>query len=233
MTAHIAALLAAATEPPLDPDADTARDWLGQELAKGEYVAAKPTLLDRIINAVLEWLGSLVNDVPGSPVDLTGLVLVALLVVAAIVAAVLFGKPVAARRSAVAARRALFLDDDTRSAAELRAAAEAAAAAQDWSLAVAERFRALARDLSDRTLVAVRPGTTAHEVARRAAQPFPGEAEALELAARDFDDVRYLDREGSEAAWRRTRDLDDRLASMRPAELAALGAPGERDRVSA
>ena len=41
-------------------------------------------------------------------------------------------------------------------------------------LAIAERFRALARSLSERTIVTVTPGTTAREVAARAsAVPTP------------------------------------------------------------
>lgn len=216
----ISALLA--STPPLDPDTDTARDWLVEELAKQPYVQARPNLFDQLVQAFMNWLNSLLGNVPGAPIDPTGIILVLILVVAVIVAAILVGRPAAARRSALAERRRVFLDDDTRSAAELRAAADAAARAGDWALAVTERFRGLARDLADRTIVPMRPGSTAHELARRAAEPFPDEAEALERAASDFDDVRYLDRTGSEAAWQRTRDLDARLATARPATLRAL-----------
>lgn len=206
-------------EPPLDPDEETAREWLIDELSKGEYQSAKPTLLDQMVGWFNDWLNSLFSDVPGAPADLTGLVVVVILVVIVIVLAIIIGKPAAARRGASSKHRDVFLDDDVRSAAELRAAADAAARSGDWPLAITERFRAIARDLGDRTLIVLRPGSTAHDVARRAAAPFPAEAQALEQAARDFDEVRYLGRAGSEEAWRRTRDLDERLVSTRPAQI--------------
>lgn len=217
-----AAIVLASAEPPLDPDDGTARDWLQQELSKGEYVSAQPTLWDRISQAFFDWLNSLFQDTGTVGFDPTGLIVVLVVVVAIVVLAILVGRPALARRSAESNVRRVFEGDDARSAAELRAASEAAARDRDWALAVSERFRAIARALGDRTLVAVRPGSTAHEIARRASVPFPAELEALELAARDFDDVRYLDRDGSEAAWQRTRDLDSRLESARPARIDAF-----------
>lgn len=204
---------------PLDPGADEASDWVVQELSKQEYQQAQPTLWDRIVTGFWDWLSSLFSDVPGASIDPTGILVVAILVVLGVVIAILVGKPAAARRSAVSNDRRLFLDDDTRTAAELRQAAADAAARQDWATAVTERFRAIARDLGDRTLIAVRPGSTAHDVAKRATVPFPAEADALEQAARDFDDVRYLDRAGTLNAWERTSALDDRLVATRPERI--------------
>ncbi|GGA65061.1 membrane protein [Pseudoclavibacter endophyticus] len=214
--------LVLAAQVPLDPEADEASEWLRQELAKQEYLSAQPSLWDRAIAAFWEWVNSLFGNVPGAPIDPTGILVALVVVVLGIVLAILVGRPVLARRSAATSDRHVFLDDDARSAAELRAASEAAAERGDWALAVTERYRALARELGDRTLIAVRPGSTAHDVARRAAVPFPDEADALASAARDFDDVRYLDRAGTEAAWHRTRELDTRLATARPAAIGDL-----------
>ncbi|MGO2111955.1 MAG: DUF4129 domain-containing protein [Pseudoclavibacter sp.] len=215
-------LLAFAAQVPLDPDADDASNWVTEELSKQEYVSAQPTIWDRAVQLFWEWVDSLFDGVLGAPADPTAMLIVLVVVVGVILLAIFVGRPALARRSAVSSDRRVFLEDDARTAAELRTAAEKAAAGGDWTLAVAERFRAIARDLGDRTLIAVRPGSTAHDVARRATVPFPGEGDALQRAASDFDDVRYLDREGSEAAWRRTRELDDRLAAAKPVALAAL-----------
>lgn len=223
VSAAASALRATASVPPLDPDTDTARDWLMRELSKNEYVSAQPTLIDRLINDFLNWLGSLFGDASGAPIDPTGLIVAVVVVIVGIVIALVVGRPAARRSSGVDGdRRRVFLDDDTRTASELRAASEAAARSGDWALAVTERFRAIARDLADRTIISLRPGSTSHAVARRASAPFPNEREALTQAANDFDDVRYLDRAGSEAAWQRTRELDRRLAGAKPTTLSSL-----------
>ena len=221
----IAAIAAVAQLPPLDPDTDTGREWLEQELAKGEYQQARPTLLDLIVERVVEWWRSLFSATgDASPMGAVVTVIAAIAVLAIIgfLIYLLVGRPRLASRSALSRERGVFHDDDERSAAELRAAAERAAEAGDFALAVTERFRAIARDLADRTLVALRPGSTAHDVAQRAATPFPDSRTELQLAASDFDDVRYLDRPGTEAAWQRTRDLDERLRHTTPAKLDAF-----------
>lgn len=212
--------LRALAQVPLDPDSDEATDWLVEELGKGEYQAAKPTLWDELVQSINDWLNSLFEGTMGAPIDIFGMLVIGIIVVLVIVLIIMFARPAAARRSAVSSADRVFLEDDTRTAAELRRASEAAAGEGDWALAVTEGFRAIARDLGDRTLIVIRPGTTAHHVAARAATPFPDAAAALTQAANDFDDVRYLDRAGSEAAWQRTRQLDDDLASRRPAALA-------------
>jgi len=200
----------AALAAPLTPDADEARRALLRELADPRYDAARPTLLDRAAQAVWEWLQGLrFAGVDGAG----GLGLVVLLIVVAIVVVVLlvrFGVPRLTRRSA--APDALFGASDDRDSEALRRAAAAAARAGDHTTAVAEQFRAVARALDERGLVPSSPGTTAHETARRAAAVVPAEAEALTAAARAFDEVRYLDRAGTEAAWHQVRALDERLA---------------------
>jgi len=199
------ALLAA----PLAPDADEARRALLRELADPQYDAARPTLVDRLAAAVWDWLQGLrFAGVEGAG----GLGLLVLLVVVVVVVVVLlarFGVPRLTRRSD--APTALFGSDDVRDAEALRRAAAEAARAGDHTTAVAEQFRAVARSLDERGLVRAAPGTTAHETARRAAALVPAEADALLAAARAFDEVRYLDRAGTEAAWHGVRELDERL----------------------
>ena len=206
-----------ADAPPLTPDEPTGREWLLEELAKTEYQQARPNPIEVWFRDAWEWFLSLFQAPEGSPFAVNPLVIVvALLVIAAIAALIFFGRP-----RAVAARRAspgsVFLDDDARTAHELRAAAKAAADAGDWSLAITEQFRAIARSLGDRTVIAVLPGTTAQAVARAAAAAFPDERAALADAADSFDAVRYLDRAGDADRFGRIRDLDARLERTRPA----------------
>jgi hypothetical protein len=203
---------------PVEPDAETARDWLLGELSKPPYQAARPSWFDRIAESIGDWLDSLrVPDGAG----LSGLVplIVVLVVVALIVVAfIVFGRPRLNRRSQVKPG-ALFGADDARSAAELRASAARAAAQGDFTVAVEEAFRALARQLAERTVVLTAPGTTARDFALRAGEAFPGRRDELGGCARLFDGVRYLDEPGTRGDYDRISALDRQLQSERPAAL--------------
>jgi hypothetical protein len=204
---------------PVDPDAPHARQWLVDELAKPEYQAARPTWFDLVTKAIRDWLGSLrLPDVAG-----TGSVflIVAIVIAIALVATafLVFGVPRLSRR----ARSGAVLDaDDGRSADDLRAAAQAAARAGSWSEAVLERFRAITLGLRERTVVSIMPGTTAHEVAERAAPVFPEHADALRAAASAFDGVRYLGHAGTSVDYEQLSRLDDHLLRARPVVEAAV-----------
>jgi hypothetical protein len=199
---------------PVDPSSPDAQEWLRDELARPEYQAAKPTWFDLASKAVQDWLASLFQG-PGGNAGPVLLLVVVLVIAGLIVAAFfVFGRPRANRRSALD-RRSLFGADSTRTAAELRASAERAARAGDWVTAVEEQFRAVAVALDERTLVHVTPGTTATEFAQRAADVAPEEREELRRAARAFDEVRYLDRPGTEAAYQHLVALDQRLQRVR------------------
>ncbi|MCU1419744.1 MAG: hypothetical protein JWP30_136 [Homoserinimonas sp.] len=199
---------------PVDPDADEARRWVAEELSDPRYEAARLTWFDRASSAFWDWLTSLSLEGVDGPAGLV-LLLVGLAVVAVLVVAFLiFGLPALNRRSAVTA--SLFGVQDARSSGELRGAAEAAAGAHDWTLAIEERFRALARALTERTVVVTTPGTTAHGFAMRAAHSFPEWTDELLAAANNFDGVRYLGRDGTEAGYRRLSDLDAAIQGTRP-----------------
>ena len=86
-------------------------------------------------------------------------------------------------------------------------------------------FRALARGLSERTIVTTNPGTTAHGFARQAATAFPDAAARLASAADDFDRVRYLGATGTAEQWTAICDLERELRSakaVRDDEAAAV-----------
>ncbi|WP_368498951.1 DUF4129 domain-containing protein [Herbiconiux sp. A18JL235] len=209
--------------PPVEPDADQARDWIVTELGKPPYQAARPTWFDQVSKAIGDWLGSLrVPDGSGLG-GLVPLIVVIVVVVLIVVAFLVFGRPRLNRRSRFEAG-ALFGADDTRSAAELRAAAHRAAAEGDFDTAIEEAFRALARQLAERTVVFTAPGTTAQDFAARASRAFPASASELEACAGLFDEVRYLDVPGTRAGYDRVRALDDRVRAERPAALDAVEA---------
>jgi hypothetical protein len=212
---------------PVDPDAPQAHDWLADELSKQPYQAAQPTFIDRLAQQILEWLGDVIdwlngNGAAGPQTDFPVWLLAVLVPVALIllVAFLLYGLPRLNRRSSVTG--ALFGEDDARDAVSMRRAAERAAAAGDYTTAVAELFRSIARGLAERTLVSTYPGTTAREFARQAAAVFPPEAEPLNAAALDFDGVRYLGREGTAGQWAAMVALEQTLRTARPVLDAAM-----------
>ena len=198
---------------PVDPDVDEAREWIIRELSKPPYRAAEPTWFDQLASAFWDWLSSLQFGGDGSP----GLIwaLVALFVIGGLVAIYfVFGAPRRNRRAA--ATGTLFGVDDRRDAAALRSSASDAAASGDYALAIGELFRAIARALTERAIVDTFPGTTATAFAASAARFYPASGDRLATSARDFDDVRYLGREGTEATYRRMLDLDADLRKTAP-----------------
>jgi hypothetical protein len=217
--------LALPFDVPVDPDAPEAREWLLDELSKQPYQAAKPTLLDLVaqeilhwFEEVLDWLAGSSNGGPTTDVPVWLLAVLVPVVLILVLAFLIYGLPRLNRRSS--ATGALFGEDDIRDAVSLRKAAERAAAAGDYSTAIAELFRSIARGLAERTVVSTFPGTTAREFARRAAVAFPGEAAPLATAALDFDGVRYLERTGTVEQWDAMVALERRLRTARPAQLS-------------
>lgn len=199
---------------PVDPTAPVAQQWLIDELSKPVYQAAKPTLFDRIAKAIGDWLDSFnLGSVKGPPAFGIGVVIL-LVVVALVVAFLIFGVPRLNRRSSVAG--ALFGEDDARDAARIRQDAEAAARAGDYSTAVAEMFRAIARGLAERTIVTTSPGTTARDFAGKAGAAFPALTGRLVESAAAFDDVRYLGRSGSQQQYESISALERDLRAARP-----------------
>lgn len=209
--------------PPLTPDGDEARRWAERELADPAYDAAQPTALDRIARAIGDFFASLFSTQLGGDwgpwVSIVAAVLVVLVIVAAFL---IWGVPRATGRARATAE--LFGADEQRSAAELRRDAAARAAKGDWDAAIVLRFRALARGLIERGAVDTPPGATVHAFARVAARAFPAHADALEVAAAAFDDVRYLRRPGTEELYRRIAAVDDLVTAARPQLTELTGA---------
>ncbi|MES1170660.1 MAG: DUF4129 domain-containing protein [Leifsonia sp.] len=211
-------MIALPFDVPVDPDGPEAQRWLVQELSKAEYQSAQPTPFDQLVQQIGDWINSLINglgsvQIPGIG-NLLGVVVIGIFVVLLVIAFLVFGLPRISRRSSADA--AVFSPHDSRDAAALRRDAERAAASGDYTLAVAEIFRALARGLDERTLVSSFPGSTASDLATRAARVFPDAAARLHDAAAAFDGVRYLGATGSAEQWQQLAALERELRSARP-----------------
>lgn len=204
---------------PVDPDRDTARRMLVEELGKPVYRESKG-----LVQRVLEWIQERLSDLAGLGDGISGtwvaiILMVCILAVGAI--ALVVAGPVRRRRAA--GTPGAVLEDDARTAAQMRASAAVEAAAGNLALATIERFRAIVRSLEERALLDDAPSRTAEEAAAGAAVYFPEHAIGISDAARLFDAVLYGHRPVGEDAYRRIATLDDVLVAMRP--VRAHGAP--------
>ena len=200
-------------EPPVLPDAEEARRWAAEELAKPEYRQAAPGWLESFWAGLLEWLRSLdASSADAGPLP-SSLIGIAIAVV--IAAGVMLARP--RLNAKVRQAREVFGMDSPLTAADYRQRAETAAAGAKWGDAVVDRFRALVRSAEDRTILNPQPGRTADEVARELALPFGADAHRLNHAARTFDAVRYGNHPALQADYLGIAGLDAELESARPA----------------
>jgi Domain of unknown function (DUF4129) len=202
-------------DPPVTPNGPTAQGWVLRELAKGEYRASQPTWFDRLSTAVVNWFNSLSPNSGSALPGLGPIVIVVVVAVVLLIAFLVFGLPRLNRRSTVTGE--LFGEDDQRSAAQILSAARAAAAVGDFSLAIIEGLRSIARSLGERTLVTMFPGTTAQDFARHATAIFPAYSTEFTRIATSFDSVRYLDESGTESEWKAVARLARELQTAQPA----------------
>ena len=205
---------------PVDPDRPEARRLLAEELAKQEYQAAKPTWWDQLLGQFTDWINSLEFGGSEGPPAFGMLVLLIVIAVLLLIAFLIFGLPRLNWRSTVTG--SLFGDDDARTAAQIRAAGEAAAARGDYTLAIAEMYRSIARGLAERTVLTTSPGTTAHDFARRAGSAFPTHASDLANSAIAFDEVRYLGGDGTRDQYEMVERLERQLRAAKPTALEAV-----------
>ncbi|MET9994613.1 DUF4129 domain-containing protein [Streptomyces mutabilis] len=200
-------------EPPVTIPRDPAREAARRELSKRMYHENDPGLFQRALNAFWDWIDELFNRAStATPGGTLGLIVIIVAVLAVLGA--LWWRLGTPRRLPTSAP-ALF-DDRPRSAADHRAAADAHAAQGHWNQAVQERMRAIVRALEERALLDARPGRTADEAAREAGRALPDHGGRLRAAARDFDDVTYGGRPGTEQSYRRLTELDRDLERSKP-----------------
>lgn len=204
--------------PPLEvfiPDGDEYRSRAEEELSKQQYQAAKPTWFDRFIEGIVNGINDLFTASGASSVAPFATTVIIVVIIAALVVALLvWGRPRASR--ALRRHSDLLGERDDRSAAQLRAEAERSAKAQDWDAAVILRFRALARSLLERDLIAPAPGATAQAIAREAGVVLPSLRERLHDGAVAFDAVRYLRTPADEDEYRTLSATDDAALATQP-----------------
>jgi len=193
------------------PGRDEAREAAREELSRRQYAEARPPLLQRLADWLLEKASDLLGTTSASlPAGRWGLLLLVALVV--LLAAVVLTRVRPSRRERGGE---VFEAGRVLSAAEHRAAADAAAARGDHQGAVTERFRAVVRELESRGVVDPRPGWTADEVARAGGTVVPAVAEPLRRAATLFDEVRYGGRPATAETYAVLVALDDEVTGAR------------------
>lgn len=202
---------------PVQPDADEARRLLQDELAKGVYRQAEPSLLERAWTAVLTWLGELLGQIRSVDAGV-GTILLAVGAGVVIAVAVLLIKP---RLNAV--RRpdpTVFPAQSGLSAQAHRDTAEAAARTGKWDEALTERFRAITRAAEERMILDEQAGRTAVEVAHRLQDLFAAQSDELHWLAERFNEVHYGSRPAGQPDYRRAAELDLELQRTQPRRQA-------------
>ncbi|GAA4570680.1 DUF4129 domain-containing protein [Planotetraspora kaengkrachanensis] len=194
---------------PVDIGRDQAQQEAARELLKPGY--QQEGFFDRIYRIVSQFLGDLVSIGGGGAGSVVSLVVI--VVILAILVALLFW---AMRRMSRGRRTAAAVfGGQERTAEQHRAEAERLASEGDWTGAVQERLRAIARGLEERAIVSPLPGRTALELAESAGRSLPAHASDLRTAARVFDDVTYGEVAGTPEAYAVLKDLDEKLAAAR------------------
>ena len=199
---------------------DQARELARRELEKQIYHRDDPSVVERILDKINEWIDSLTRTVSGAGQQSGSggwIALAVILVLLVLVVAAIMWR-LGAVRGAAARNRAL-LADEPMTAKDHRAAAEQHAAAGEWAEAIRERLRAVARDLEERVILDPRPGRTADELAAEAGTALPEVAAGFAAAVRVFDDVWYGDRSGTAAGYEGLTRLDERVQAAKPSPL--------------
>lgn len=197
----------------LNPGAEQARRWLEEELARDEYHDGR-SLLERVFRWLAEQLAKAQSTTDQGPGFAAHPVVIAL------VAAVLVGAIVLLLTKVRAQRRVEPGDGSigalTLSAPQFRDRAAAAMREGRWNDAIVHLTRAIARDASDRTLLADAPSLTAHEVGARLAAVFPGHGPAVLRTMDLFDAVRYGRYAATEPDAKHARATCESLRDARP-----------------
>ncbi|EXG79993.1 DUF4129 domain-containing protein [Cryptosporangium arvum] len=208
---------------PLEPvPRQPAAEEAAKELSKQIYQDEKPSLLQRVIDWILDTIDHLLDRAqasgPGGKIGLLIFVLLVVVVVAGLIWR--FGLP--GRNASV--RRKTDPVTPTRSATEHETRADAYAAEGRWAEAVRERLRGVVAGLVARDLVDNRPGRTAHELAVEAGRVLPGASADLTEAAELFAEIWYGERTATAEHDQRMRGIATRVAAARPSEGELVGA---------
>jgi hypothetical protein len=191
----------------------SARDAARQELSKAVYHRNDDPWPIRLFHWLSDWMSRVTDDVtrhaPGGGAGAIALLL--LIVGLALVARWRLGPLQRTRRrlsDVVAVSRPTTAGDH-------RTRAETAAASGEWDEAVAERMRAVARELEERGVLDARPGRTADELAGEVARQRPDLSAFLREAVTTFDAVVYGGRTANRASYDVVVTADDAVRRRR------------------
>lgn len=184
-----------------------------QRLARHEL--AETSIWQRIWHWLARLPGTAGTVVPGG---WFGLIALAILAVLAITIIIFWVRPARTGRAAAGS----VLGGSPMTARDYRQAGERLAAAGDNAGAIVEGVRAIAAELDERGVLPPRAGRTADELAAEAGAELPGLAGDLRTVTRMFDDIRYGDRDGSQAGYQLVSRLD---RDVRAAQAAADPGP--------
>ena len=200
----------------LNPTPPEARNWLKQELHGSDY---QSPWLDSLSRWITDQLGKLLDGashLAGLSPAITALIA---LVVIALLAWIL---PKVRRERVVAGSDGVVLEDVTITARLYRSMATQAIRDGRYDDAVLDRFRAIAKDMSDRRMLDDAPSCTAHEVSMALASNFPEQADRLARAADLFDSVRYGHRRTGAYQAGQIQALDTELVTVRPLPMTSV-----------
>lgn len=207
---------------PVQVGRDEAARAARSELLKPEYLAERPSWVQRLLEWVFERVGEAMNAAgSGRTAVVTAIVVV---LVAVVVIALVW------RSGAMLPHRtgstALFDGDTGTTAAQHRAQAQHYASNGQWDLAVRERLRAMARHIEQAGVLEPRPGRTAEEIATQAGRLFPAIGDDLRAAVRRFEDVWYGQRHATQQDYQRMCAHDERISAQRwRSQPTPVGAP--------
>ncbi len=187
---------------PIEIPRDEAQRRAAEELAKAKYQGT-PSWWDELTERLSSWLDGLldpwIGPQPGTP-GVSNVVFVVIIAVVVIGLALIVWK-VGLPRWRPRVRDAEVELDPEVGAGDYRSTADRAADEGRWTDAVRERFRALVRELEQRTILDPRPGRTALEAAGVAARQLPEVHDELRASALVFNDVMYGDRIADRSAY--------------------------------
>lgn len=202
-------------DTPVDIGRDDAARAAAHELSRGVYQRGPGDVFADLLTRVGNALGRVVDRLtgPGGAGGWVASVVVVALAVA-LVALGLWRLGPPARRSRERAR-GVQAATPVLDAAGHRAAAVRAAQAQDWAVAVRERFRAVTRELEQRGVLEPVPGRTALEIAADATAAVPPLGPVLRPAAESLGAVVYSTRAATSADLAAVLAADDAVAAVR------------------
>lgn len=214
-----------ATDPPLSPDAPTARRWLQDELAKPEYRHH-----ESIIKRFLSWLSerlasfdvSLGDHGPRIPGWLIATVVLLGLVVGLMVSYRRF-RPTSRTATEPKRSSAAIFDDALLTADDYLAQARQRLET-DPSAALVAAYRAVVTRAAERSVIELAPTTTVADATSALCSARPDEAEASHSAGTAFEAVRYGNHQATRAQVDDTLALERRLSSGTYQPIAAEGA---------